>query len=78
MIFLQITKLPVSTDFFIEKKTPFFKTLTFEASNETLFCKMLTFMEWRWPFKCCLFENFEYGDPFIKKREYLGKKNTLF
>ena len=37
MIVLQNQKRPLSTDFFIEKMTPFFfKTLTFEYSNETL------------------------------------------
>ena len=37
MIVLQNQKIPVSTDFFIELKTPFFKTLTFEGSKRTLF-----------------------------------------
>ena len=37
MIVLQNPNLPLSTDFFTEKRPLFFKTLTFEDSNETLF-----------------------------------------
>ena len=36
MIVLQNSTLPLSTDFFIEKKTPIFKMLTFEHSNWSL------------------------------------------
>ena len=47
MIVLQSQKIPLSTDFFIDKMTPFFlpKTLTFENMKGTLFFIMLTFQD---------------------------------
>ena len=90
MIVLQNQKRPLSTDFFIEKKDPFFfKTLTFKDSNRTLFLQNtdfhrveITFEDFKGP---CLglsvwdFLNSEKIDPpFFFKCEYLRGKWPLF
>ena len=90
MIVLQNSILPLSTDFFTDKKNLFFKTLTFEGSNQTIFLQNTDFHRVEitskdpFPPKCRVLGgggmlNMEKKDPFFKKKMRISRqKQTLF